>query len=192
MRLCLAFGSFPPRQRQLICRVICRLVHPPALLHKPPTQTRQPLPSSILHLTSTSTLCPLFFGTITNSHCIPYQYRVLNTRLHYQTTQLPPKMVCPALSLAALSLVALAAASPITIKSRQTCHGKIPNIPSKSSCSEVRELLGTNNGKPMTSKMIPGVGTKWECFNVSLPFPCSSSLVTSFHRFLVQPSLENG
>ncbi|KAK2010422.1 hypothetical protein LZ32DRAFT_607443 [Colletotrichum eremochloae] len=74
-------------------------------------------------------------------------------------------MVCPALSLAALSLVALAAASPITIKSRQTCHGKIPNTPSKSSCSEVRELLGTNNGKPMTSKMIPGVGTKWECFN---------------------------
>ncbi|KDN67793.1 hypothetical protein CSUB01_05926 [Colletotrichum sublineola] len=84
-------------------------------------------------------------------------------------------MVCPALSLAALSLVALAAASPITIKSRQTCHGKIPNIPSKSSCSEVRELLGTNNGKPMTSKMIPGVGTKWECFNLTNVQPITTT-----------------
>ncbi|WDK12565.1 hypothetical protein CGRA01v4_03844 [Colletotrichum graminicola] len=70
-------------------------------------------------------------------------------------------MVCPTLSLATLSLVALAAASPIGTKSRQTGHGKTPAILPKRPHSEVR----TNNGKSMTSKMIPGVGTNWQCFD---------------------------
>ncbi|KAK1599381.1 uncharacterized protein LY79DRAFT_665075 [Colletotrichum navitas] len=70
-------------------------------------------------------------------------------------------MVCPSLSLATLSLVALAAASPISTKPRQPGHGKTPAILPKRSHPEVR----TNNGKSMDSKMIPGVGNNWQCFD---------------------------
>ncbi|GKT58446.1 hypothetical protein ColTof4_10559 [Colletotrichum tofieldiae] len=74
-------------------------------------------------------------------------------------------MVYPALSLATLSLAALAAASPVGIKSQQPCRGSTHSSLCKIPYSKVRKYIGANDGKPMVSKMIPGVGTKWQCFD---------------------------